>query len=256
MKSVEESVIIAMDGSDKELFPFLPYILQDTWEIGSDPEAIIKLIGKHFNRHDNLKVLDLGCGKGAVSIKVAHQFRCKCYGIDAIPEFISYAQEKANEYNVEYFCKFEIGDIRKKIKDLKTYDIIILGAIGPVFGNYYSSLSTLSKHLSNSGIIIIDDGYIEDNSDYTHPLMLKKQELLHQINEAGMKLIEDDIMQSDRIKDSDDHIFENLKNRCMELIEKHPDKKGLFENYIKKQVEENEVLENKVVCTTLVINRR
>ena len=239
MKSVEESVVIAMDGSDKELFPFLPYILQDIWEIGSDPEAIIKLVGKQFNRHDNLKVLDLGCGKGAVSIKVAHQFRCKCYGIDAIPEFISYAQKKAIEYNVENNCKFEIGDIREIITDLKVFDIIILGAIGPVFGNYYSTLSTLSKHLSYSGIILIDDGYIEDNSDYTHPLMLKKQELLHQINEAGMKLIEDDIIQSDRIKDSDDQIFDNLKKRCMELIEKHPDKKGLFENYINKQLEEN-----------------
>ncbi len=256
MKSIEESVVIAMDGSNKELFPFLPYILQDIWEIGSDPEAIIKLIGKHFNRYDNLEVLDLGCGKGAVSIKVAHQFSCKCYGIDAIPEFISYAQGKAIEYDVEHFCKFEIGDIREKIKDLKTYDIIILGAIGPVFGNYYSTLSTLSKHLNNSGIIIIDDGYIEDNSDYTHPLMLNKQELLHQINEAGMNLIEDDIMQSDRIKDSDNYIFDDLKKRCMELIDKHPDKKDLFENYIQKQEEENEVLENKVVCTTLVIKRR
>lgn len=46
MKSIEESVVIAMDGSDKELFPFLPYIFQDIWEIGADPDAIIKLIKK------------------------------------------------------------------------------------------------------------------------------------------------------------------------------------------------------------------
>lgn len=42
----------------------------------------------------------------------------------------------------------------------------------------------------------------------------------------------------------------------MELIDRHPDKKDLFENYIQKQEEENEVLEYKVVCTTLVIKRR
>jgi hypothetical protein len=46
MKTIEESIVIAMDGSDKELFPFLPIILQDLWEIGADPEAIIKLIRK------------------------------------------------------------------------------------------------------------------------------------------------------------------------------------------------------------------
>ncbi len=65
LNTIEESVVIAMDGSDIELFPFLPYILQDVWEIGADPEAIKKLIKKHCNNLAELKVLDLGCGKGA-----------------------------------------------------------------------------------------------------------------------------------------------------------------------------------------------
>lgn len=34
-KTIEESVVQAMDGTDAELFPFLPYILQDLWEIGA-----------------------------------------------------------------------------------------------------------------------------------------------------------------------------------------------------------------------------
>ncbi len=255
MNSVEECVVIAMDGSDAELFPFLPYILQDIWEIGSDPEAIIKIIGRHFNSYDNLKILDLGCGKGAVSIKVAQQFNCKCYGIDAIPEFVVYAQKKSIEYNVGHLCEFVVGDMREIIKDFKAYDIIILGAIGPVFGNYYSTLATLSKHLNDTGLFIIDDGYIENNSDYTHPLMLKKLDLLNQISSAGMILIEDDIIESKNIKDSDDRVFDNLKIRCMELIEKYPEKKDLFENYLKNQEKENDVLENKVVCTTMVIKR-
>jgi len=31
IKSIEESVVTAMDGTSDELFPFLPYILQDLW---------------------------------------------------------------------------------------------------------------------------------------------------------------------------------------------------------------------------------
>ncbi len=110
--SLEECVVAAMDGTDKELFPFLPYILQDTWEIGADPETIIKLIHKHLNNFSNLNVLDLGCGKGAVSIQLANKLKCRCHGIDAIPEFIDEARKKAIEYHVNHLCKFEVGDIR------------------------------------------------------------------------------------------------------------------------------------------------
>lgn len=73
MKTLEESVVTAMDGSDSELFSYLPYILQDIWEIGTSPEVIIDLVQKHTKKYSNLKVLDLGCGKGAVLIKLANK---------------------------------------------------------------------------------------------------------------------------------------------------------------------------------------
>ena len=256
MKTIEESVVIAMDGSDKELFPFLPYILQDIWEIGADPDAIIRLIRKHFDHFTDLKVLDLGCGKGAVSVKVSHSLGCTCYGIDAISEFITFARQKAIEFKVNHLCTFETGDIREKVKDLSGFDIIILGAIGPVFGDYFTTLTTLEKCTHENGVFIIDDAYINDDSDYSHPLILKESDLLDQIDKAGMKLVENDIMDREDIKDSDDYIFTNLKMRCFELIEKYPDKQNLFLDYIKKQEIENDVLENKVIGATMVIRKK
>ncbi|MDY6958630.1 MAG: class I SAM-dependent methyltransferase [Halobacteriota archaeon] len=164
MKSLEECVVTAMDGTDSELFTYLPYMLQDIWEIGTDPEIIIGLIGRYFKEYKNLKVLDLGCGKGAVSIKVAYKYGCNCHGIDAMPEFILNARKKAIEYKVEHLCRFEAGDIREKVKELPDYDIIILGSIGPVFGDYNATLTKLSKKLNKNGVFIVDDGYIDDKS--------------------------------------------------------------------------------------------
>ena len=253
MKTIEESVVTAMDGSDMELFTFLPYILQDLWEIGADPEAIIGLIRKYFSNYTDLKILDLGCGKGAVSIKVSKALGCRCYGIDAIPEFIEHARQKADEFNVSHLCTFQTGDIREIIKELTGYDVVILGAIGPVFGDYHTTLTILKKCINKNGIFIIDDGYIDDNSDFSHPQMLKKSSILQQIKEAGMELAESNISDSEDIKDSDDQIFENLKKRCQELIEKYPDKRTLFLDYIQKQEIENDVLENKAIGATMVI---
>jgi ubiquinone/menaquinone biosynthesis C-methylase UbiE len=224
--------------------------------MGADPDAVIRLITKHCNKYSELKVLDLGCGKGAVSVNVSQKLGSACFGIDAIPEFIEIARQKAIEFKVNHLCNFETGDIREKVKDLSGYDIVILGAIGPVFGDYFKTLTTLTNCINENGIFIIDDGYIDDKCDYSHPLMLKKTTIIQQIEKAGMTLVENDIMDRDNIKDSNDFIFNKLKKRCNELIEKYPDKHNLFLDYIKKQEIENEVLENKVIGTTMVIKKK
>jgi len=256
MKTIEECVVTAMDGSDKELFPFLPYILQDLWEIGADPDTIIKLIGKHCGNRIGINVLDMGCGKGAVSVRVSKSFGCRCHGIDAIPEFIEYARRKAREFSVEHLCTFETDDIREKVKYLSGYDVVILGAIGPVFGDYFSTLTALSGCINDNGIFVIDDGYIDDDSDYRHPLIFRKSTLLRQIADAGMDLVENETMDRDDIKDSNDYIFEHLKKRCCELIETYPGKRNIFLDYIRKQEIENDVLENKVTGATMVIKKK
>lgn len=257
MKTTEETIAAAMDITEKELLPFLPYILQDFWEIGADPDTIISLIEKHFNSFKTLNVLDLGCGKGPVSVKIAKKLGCKCYGIDAIPDFIDYAILKAKEYNVSGLCKFEVGDIRDKVKSLKDFDIIVLGAIGQVFGDYYVTLATLDNCLSENGIIIIDDGYIEDESSFSHPQMVSRQKLQDQINRAEMVIIDEVIArEDDKVIDNYDIEYNYLVKRCQELIVKHPEKADLFSNYINIQKEEYDNLKFRVIGATMVLKRK
>ncbi len=253
MKPIEESVVTAMDGSDKLLYPYLPYILQDIWELGASPEIIIDLIKKHKRDFESLKILDLGSGKGAVSIKIAKELKCNCFGIDAVQEFVDQAVIMSMENNVREYCKYEVADIRTKRYDEPEYDIIILGAIGSVFGDYYSTLKTIKNCLLPDGLIIIDDSYVIDNSNYSHPRVQKKSRNINQIADAKMKIIDEVIISADSIKKSNKEIIDKIKLRCGELIKKEPENKYLFENYIKDQEYENEVLEQEVISSTIVI---
>jgi cyclopropane fatty-acyl-phospholipid synthase-like methyltransferase len=254
--SVETSVVLALDGTDSGLFPYLPYILQDLWELGASPEVVLDLVRRHSINQSNLKVLDLGCGKGAVLINLAKEINCQCHGIDAVKEFIDEAKNKAKEFNVEEYCSFERDDIRVRIRDLRGYDIVILGAIGPVLGDYYSTLTKVSKCIEEAGLIIIDDGYIEDESKYSHPSMETRSEILKQISDAGMKLVDEIIINKDKVKESDEHMYKNLKKRCQELIEIHPEKRNLFVDYVRKQEEEIEVLETKSTCSIMLFGKK
>lgn len=256
--SLEQSIAKSMDCPDIEIITYLPYILQDFWEIGSSAQKMKKIIEQYYEKEDykTLQVADLGCGKGAVSIKLASDLRCYCLGIDANREFIYDAQVKAKELNIDLLCSFEINDIRQRIKELSKFDIIILASIGPVFGNHYETLLALSPILSERGIIILDDGYIEDSSSYIHPSITKRNALIKQIQDAGMKLVnevfDDD---TEKIENDYDKEFTVLEKRCRELIVKYPEKAALFEGYINKQMEEYNVLKNKVICSTMVIKK-
>ena len=253
MRTIEESVVIALDGKDKHLYPYLPYILQDLWEFGASPEIIIKLIKSHKSDFENLKILDLGSGKGAVSIKLAKEFKCYCFGIEAVKEFVDESIIKAKKHNVEKYCEFVVGDVRTKLIDDIKYDIVILGAIGQVFGDYYSTLTKIKKYLLSNGLIIIDDSYKNETSNFSYSQVEKKSHIINQITNAKMRLIDEVIITQEQIKESNKVIFNKIKTRCEELIKKEPENSHLFEEYIKNQENENEVLEKEVICSTMVI---
>lgn len=256
MKTLEETIAQAMDCQDKSILPFLPYILQDFWEIGSSANSILKIVKTHTNNYSELNVLDLGCGKGAISIKLSIELDCYCFGIDAIPEFIEIANKKAREEAITSRCKFISGDAREIIKTLNQFNLIILGSIGPVFGNYFDTMTILKKNLTKDGLIILDDGYFEDDQPYKHEFIIKKSMLFKQIDKAGMKLLKEYTETEINQNDEYEMQFDYIKQRCEELAIKYSDKKYLFDNYIEKQRYEYNNLENIITCATMVIQNK
>ena len=254
MKTTEESVVTAMDGTDPDIFSFLPYILQDFWEIGTSPGEVTALLEKRNPDH-RTEVLDLGCGKGVVSIKLAETFGCRCLGIDAIKEFIGDANNKAEETGVDSLCTFRVADIREEIRNTGLYDVIVLGAIGRVFGGYDETLATILPHLKNRGVVIIDDAYIEAPDGISHPSVLGKAELLRQVDSAGMK-ISAEIRAQEDISEDHEKEFQLLTGRCYELISQYPEKASLFQDYINNQQKEYTTMENDMVCAVMLLERK
>ena len=256
-KTIEESIISAMDMTDIGIIKYLPYILQDFWEIGSSSEEVIKIIKKYKTNYSNLSVLDLASGKGAVSIKIAAQLKCNCFGIDAIDDFVIFSNNESKKYSVNNICVFETNDIRTRIKTLGKYDVILLAATGPIFESYYNAFMELVPHLNNDGLIIIDADYVEDGCGKNHPNFLSKSELFGQLNNAGMEVIDkitnDDIPE---INEEYEIQFENLSKRCLELIDKYPQDKNLFLEYVEEQKKEYEILSNVVKLATLIIKQK
>jgi SAM-dependent methyltransferase len=94
MSDVEQRLAESLTAQTTELIPYLSYLLQDLWELGSSPKDIIALLSEHVHVTEKTQVLDLACGKGAVSVHIAGTWGCRVKGIDIMTEFIDFAQKK------------------------------------------------------------------------------------------------------------------------------------------------------------------
>jgi 2-polyprenyl-3-methyl-5-hydroxy-6-metoxy-1,4-benzoquinol methylase len=250
MSDVEEKLAKSLTAESTDLIPYLPYLLQDLWELGSSPKDIIEMILKYVQITEKTRVLDLACGKGAVSVQVAKALGCRVRGIDIIPEFIDFAEKKAKEYGVANLCEFEVGDIIKAVKVEKDYDIVILGAVGDVLGNPEETIQRLKSTVKKGGYIFIDDAYGNDDSDSGY---LNREKWLMFIQSAGVKLIDERFNEEDEIKSINDEQQSFILRRANELIEKHPDRAYLFESYINSQLAECDELENEISGVTMLL---
>jgi cyclopropane fatty-acyl-phospholipid synthase-like methyltransferase len=247
MKDLKTSIVESLDGgANPEIFPFLPYILQDIEEIGTDPVLVEKLIRKHIGSKP-LKVLDLGCGKGAVSVHHAAKLGCMVTGIDGMQEFVDAAIALAEKHKVSHLCSFRQGDIREEINTCSGFDVIILGAIGPVFGLIRDTLRTVTPALKPGGYVIIDDGFKEDGALPEYDRVVSRLEFYGQIAETCFTVVEELILPSAELTKSNLEIQDKIVMRAEELTSRYPEKEKIFRAYIQEQENEIDLMDGKLV---------
>ncbi len=256
MDHLKQSVVESLDGAaNVAIYPYLPYILQDVWELGTDPQTVIELIRQHVSLRP-FSAVDLGCGKGAVSIRLAETFDCKVAGIDALPAFIEDARRIAAELNVENKCNFEVADARERVATLKDFDIAILGAVGQLFGDIRQTLEKVGAALKPGGYIIIDDGWLPDDSTADYSRCLRKSAYYEQISQAGFDIVSEVNFEKDFINNTNNEILEAMKRRTEELIESEPENRELFLQYMQVQHYETNMMATEIVCALWLLKKK
>jgi len=257
IKEIEEKLACSLTAETIELVPFLPYLLQDLWELGSNPRDMIRMIKRHMPISESTKILDLACGKGAVSINIAKELGVKVYGFDLIPEFIEYSTQKAKELGVDELCHFAVGEVNEVVDTEKNYDCVIFGAAGNILGSPQETLTKLSKVVKPGGYIIIDEAYLPDDGSnegvmYKNYDFLNHKQWLDLFKNNSLKLVEELQNEEEYDFDSDNKA---IATRANELIAKYPEKRAIFEGYIQSQLNECTDLESNVIAVTWMLQR-
>lgn len=232
---IREKLAESLAAETTEIIPFIPYLLRDFWSLGVNPVMIQILLKRNVDINSELKILDLACGKGAVSVMLAKMFGLHVTGIDLMAEFIDVARVKADENKVQSLCSFIVGDVDEYVTIERDFHCAIYSAVGPVMGNVEETLRKLSNVVVKGGGVILDNyDYLDDDYFY---VLLKR---------VGFELV--DVMSEAQVDDSTCCSYELIDNsslgmkaitqRAKELSFMHPELSSLFNQYVLSQQEE------------------
>ena len=258
MKEKTKKSISASLEAEENLLPYMPYLLQDLWALGSSVDQILELTGSLGLSPENSSILDLGCGKGAVSVQIASRFKIKVVGIDAMKEFLAEARSRALDFKVSHLCKFTRADIRDYVLDTHGYDLVILASLGGIFGTLKETVLFLRTQVKPGGYIIIDDGYLRKaqflgRKGYEH--YRNHEETLKELEEAGERILTE-INTTAFSKKINEEYLNLVRDRSKELIKKNPKLEKDLEKYIELQAEECDILNEELEGALWLLKRK
>ena len=255
MNEITHDFLDSLDLENSALIPFIPKILEKLWELGSMPDYVIELVERNIPAAKLKRVIDLGCGKGSVLIRLSEKTKFQGIGIDLMSEFIddakTYAAQKAYSKNLE----FETADIKKSIDKHNNFDLVIYGHDSDIYGNITQSLLELEKYLSNQSWIILETIY-STNSKNNPDDLPNEIEFIQQIKESEFKIIDQIIWENKKLRDINQSNTASIREQIVGLIQSYPDKKQMFNTYLANQIEECHQLENDVQCLTMLLERK
>jgi len=239
-----------------ELLPDLPIILSYLDELGPSPKDVYDLM-TGLDLPQRFKILDLGCGKGAIDIFLAQQFNCSIRGIDAFPPFINYAIKKAKDLKLDQVCKFECNDIKKELKKTSQYDVVIFVSVGDIYGDYIQTIGEIRKAIKPQGYLIIEDGFLRENrinrSEF-HEYGSYSQ-LIDQLSHFQDNIIKEQLSSTEEIIYQNKHDNAALEKGANELLKRYPEKEGLVKLYLEAQKRESQIIEQDLGIGLWVIQK-
>ncbi len=234
-KSISDSL-----ETKPSLLSHMPFLLQDLWALGGSLPHIISAVSALKIASPKTRVLDLGCGKGAVAIQIASKFGFYITGIDTMKPFLRDAQLKAAEYGVSHLCEFVRQDILEYVSRKHDFDMVILASLGGIFGSFRNTVTKLRRQVKSGGYMMIDDGYVKQD-----PLLLRKgynhykihEETLEELTAFGDYLVTE-INTRDFSEKINAEYLKVIEKRGKELMKSYPELQSDLSDYIRTQVEE------------------
>ena len=245
-------------GVSPELLPFLPELLADIWVLGSWPEHIVEALRELDLPNDATRVLEVGCGKGAVCVPIARDLGFRVHGVDLFEPFLQEARTRAAEAGVADRCTFEQADMKEVLGRGETYDVVVIAAVGHALGDTVETVGALRQAVRPGGYMVLDDGYLSrkervDYPGYEH--CRDRETTLRELTAHGDRLVKEEVIPFTDLMAYNARNNEVIARRVTEVSLRHPELREQLLRYQQAEIEECLLLETETVAAILLLQR-
>ena len=254
-RSETEMIAYALEVEPR-LLPWMPELLSDFDELGSNADLIVAVL-RDLGLPPSARVIDLGCGKGAIAVAIAKALGCRVEGIDLFEPFIASAVERATAADVSDLCSFQQADIRKMAGNTEPADAAVYAALGDVLGPLDHTVGVIRRFVHPGGFILISDDYVKEGGTSESPVSENRfthQDALQRLQSFGDRLLREVVESSDPSQTYAGELAQ-IRRRAEQLVARHPEIEPALMRYLENQRQEYEYMAANVVPVTWILER-
>ncbi len=245
-------------GVSPEIAPYLPELLADIWALGSWPERIVDLLRPLDLPGPDTRVLEPGCGKGAVGIPVARDLGFQIRGVDTFAPFLEEARARAADAGVADRVCYEEGDMVAALDAGGDYDLAILAGVGATGGNVAGTVQRLRHAVRPGGYMILDDGFLTsaDRIDWPgYEYYRNHAETVGALTRHGDRVIREVRIPLAEVKAHNARNNRVIAHRVEALSARHPEMAPAFRAFQQAELDECRVIEEETAAAIWLLQR-
>ncbi len=255
MRTDEEMIAYALEVSPS-LLPYIPELLADLDELGSDAQLIVEVL-RELEISRASRVIDLGCGKGATAVEIASELGYRVFGIELFEPFVDACNEAARAAGVAALCEFRHGNILKLVDTVEPADVVIFSALGDVLGPLDETVRVIRRFAKPGGVVLISDGYIREgaSSDFAgFENYVGHAESIQRLTSCGDVLIRE-VPEPEPSEVASDDESPLIRARAERIAARHPELREELLAYAEEQAAENLFIQENFAGTLWVLQR-
>jgi ubiquinone/menaquinone biosynthesis C-methylase UbiE len=228
----------------------VPELFSEMVALGSSPRTVARLL-REARIGPGSRIIDLGCGKGAVAVHVARMLGCRVVGIDAFQPFIAAAISLASARGVSDRCRFRLADLHS-LRPAARFDAAIMLGVLPL----EQAAPLLRRWVRRRGVYVIDDAFREgDATDPSLSAVPTRVQARAIIIRSGDTILRELVPAPRDIKRQNARIYSAIARAARRLARQDPTLAPALRRYLAAQRRANTLLEGHLRGAIWLIRR-